>query len=123
MKKELEQKFYDRWPEWFRGRHEGMRTNLMCFGFDHADGWFDLEWRLCEDLEKLVNKDYKLEQVKEKFGTLRWYDNFSSVETNERIGRAEEESARTCELCGQSGTLRGRNWVRTLCERCNENKQ
>lgn len=43
MKKELEQKFYDRWPDWFAGRFEGKRANLMCFGFDHGDGWFDLE--------------------------------------------------------------------------------
>jgi hypothetical protein len=118
MNKELEQKFYDRWPEWFRGRHEGMRNNLMYFGFDHDDGWFDLEWRLCEDLEKLVGADYKLMQVKEKFGTLRWYDDFGTEETRKRIRQAENESAITCELCGKLGRLRGHSWVRTLCDVC-----
>ena len=121
MKKELEQKFYDRWPEWFRGRHEGMSHNLMCFGFDHEDGWFDLEWRLCEDLEKLVDKDYKLMQVKEKFGTLRWYSNHNSEEAGKRINQAENESSRTCEVCGNPGITRtDRSWLRTLCDKCND---
>jgi hypothetical protein len=26
----------------------------MSFGFCHGDGWFDILWRLCEDLEPLV---------------------------------------------------------------------
>lgn len=127
MKKELEQRFYDRWPEWFRGRHEGMQSNLMCFGFDHNDGWFDLEWRLCEDLEEVLgdNKDYKLMQVKEKFGLLRWYDNGNCGEHWEavanRVRQAVKESAQTCERCGSQGKLdTKRAWWQTLCEACKD---
>jgi hypothetical protein len=129
MDKALEQKFYDRWPEWFRGRHEGMRTNLMCFGFDHGDGWFDLEWRLCQDIETILDVDspkYKLFQVKEKFGTLRWYDGLGedaapekSVAVAKRITEAEKESARTCEVCGKPGHIGTRyGWVSVRCNEC-----
>lgn len=121
MNKERTQRFYDRWPEWFRGRHEGMQNNLMCFGFEHDDGWFDLEWRLCEDLEKLVGPNYKLVQVKEKFGTLRWYDEGNTNAGYERIEQAESESAKTCEVCGNPACLCAAGyWVKTLCDFCLE---
>lgn len=119
MKKELQQKFYDRWPEWFRGKNEGMRANLMCFGFSHGDGWFDLEWKLCEALEALgVGPEYKIFQIKEKFGTLRWYDNGVSEAGHALVHEAEKESAKTCEECGQPGTIRSGGWYRTLCDAC-----
>ena len=54
-------------------------------------------------------------QVKEKFGTLRFYmDGY-----DERISAYEEfaeaMSARTCEECGCPGKLRTEGWYRTLC--------
>jgi hypothetical protein len=118
MKPELEQKFYDRWPNWFRGKNESERVNLMCFGFSHGDGWFDLEWRLCEALEKVAPPEYKLMQIKEKFGTLRWYADYGSEATHRLETEAEIESAKTCEQCGKPGELSGKNWVSTLCPDC-----
>jgi len=40
-------------PRWFK-REGDVRHTLMSFGFCHGDGWFDILWRLCEDLEPLV---------------------------------------------------------------------
>lgn len=121
MKRELQQKFYDRWPEMFKGRSEPVTQNLMAFGFDHADGWFDLEWKLCEKLEKVAPPEYKLFQVKEKFGGLRWYDEGGNEQTHELVGEAMKEASRTCEACGKPGALRmDRRWIRTLCEGCAE---
>ncbi len=44
-------------------------------GFTHEDGWFDILWRLCVDLEPLVTEleraggpKFEVLQVKEKFG-------------------------------------------------------
>src|SRR5882762_3795725 len=31
-----------------------VRLTLMSLGFLHGDGWFDILWRLCEDVEPLV---------------------------------------------------------------------
>jgi hypothetical protein len=49
MRKELEQKLFERWPQWFNTKGD-VRHTLMSFGFQHDDGWFDILWRLCEDL-------------------------------------------------------------------------
>jgi len=47
----------------------------MADGFAHGDGWFDIVWRLCEDLEPLVaetengtGRPFEVLQVKQKFG-------------------------------------------------------
>jgi hypothetical protein len=55
-------------------------------------------------------------QVKEKFGTLRFYywggDEYcSGVES-----MAESMSAVTCEVCGSPGMLRQGGWIRALCD-------
>jgi hypothetical protein len=74
MHKELEEKFRDRWPGWFRDLYGDYRLTCMAWGFAHDDGWFDLVWRLCEAIEALgPDEDFKVEQVKEKFGGLRFY--------------------------------------------------
>ena len=53
MRKELEQKLVERWPKWFDTGGD-IRYTAMPRGFVHDDGWFDLLWRLCGDLEPLV---------------------------------------------------------------------
>lgn len=62
-------------------------------------------------------------QVKEKFGTLRFYLGPVPMEYDDQvydwIREAEKASARTCEYCGEPGTTRGGGWIRTLCDRCN----
>lgn len=119
MNKELTQKFYERWPNWFRGRNETVMTNLMPFGFEHDDGWFDLEWKLCEDLEAIAPPDYKLFQIKEKFGTLRWYDEGGNDAVYARVREAQKVSAETCEVCGKSAQLCSTGgWMKTLCDVC-----
>jgi hypothetical protein len=75
MRKDLEQKFQERWPEWFRDLYGDVTQTCLHFGFQHRDGWFDLVWRLCEQIEKVVGEGtpFKVAQVKEKFGGLRFY--------------------------------------------------
>jgi len=55
-------------------------------------------------------------QVKEKFGTLRFYYNGGDevVDGIERM--AESMSAVTCEDCGAPGKCRTGGWIRTLCD-------
>jgi len=54
-------------------------------------------------------------QVKEKFGTLRFYVNGGDDTTRGMIQMAEAMSACTCEDCGAPGTTGGHGWIRTLC--------
>lgn len=56
-------------------------------------------------------------QIKEKFGTLRFYVSGGDEATLGMIQMAEAMSARTCEQCGAPGHTGGRGWIRTLCDR------
>jgi hypothetical protein len=92
-------------------------------GFTHGDGWFDIVWRLCGDLEPLVEEferesghQFEVLQVKEKFGGLRFYVNHASDAIRQRIEVAEEESFHTCEICGRPGNQREGAWSKTLCD-------
>jgi hypothetical protein len=123
MRKKLEQRLVERWPAWFKTEGD-FRYTAMTGGFEHGDGWFDILWRLCEDLEPLVTekeraggRQFEVLQVKEKFGGLRFYVNWHRNETiDQRIGIAADESFRTCEVCGQPGTLRAARCIKTLCD-------
>ena len=64
-----------------------------------------------EPIEQLVAV-----QVKEKFGTLRFYTNGSDEYIDGLISMAEGMSGVTCEVCGNPGTTGGPGWIRTLCE-------
>lgn len=68
--------------------------------------------------EKYYMNYPRASQVKEKFGTLRFYLTCGTDEMYDAIRVAEEESARTCEECGMPGEQRGGGWILTLCDRC-----
>lgn len=114
---------FDTYPELYAGRKLPLTQNLMAFGFEHADGWF----KIIDDLSKNITKVVKAfgtrpvmaVQVKEKFGTLRFYTGGIHSDISDivdiLIRDAEDKSGRTCEVCGERGKLRGASWVRTLC--------
>ena len=122
MRVELEQQLVERWPTWFNTQGD-IRETLMPFGFAHGDGWFDLLRRLCERLESVVTEaekrsgpPFRVLQVKEKFGSLRFYPNYSNDAIAALFGDAEVESTRTCEICGKPGIRRIAGWIRTRCD-------
>ena len=58
-------------------------------------------------------------QVKEKFGTLRFYLDNANAQAGAYVRFAEEMSACTCEQCGAPGHRQGGGgWIRTLCTAC-----
>lgn len=84
-------------------------------------GWRPLLERLLKKLDAL-GWDGEVAQVKQKFGTLRFYIGAGSDEIYDAISEAERESAKTCEDCGEPGKLRTkRYWLETLCDDCEEN--
>jgi hypothetical protein len=123
MRKDLGQKLAKRFPTWFNVNGD-VRHTLMPFGFQCGDGWFEILWRLCVDLEPLVaeleketGERFEVLQVKEKLGTLRFYVSHHTDNIDERIAEAQGESSRTCEVCGQPGTQRETgDWVRAVCD-------
>ncbi len=60
-------------------------------------------------------------QVKEKYGTLRFYlSDYGSEEIRNYIRFAESMSSVTCENCGAPGESYGRSWIQVKCETCKE---
>jgi hypothetical protein len=56
------------------------------------------------------------DQVKEKYGTLRFYVNRATDTQYNYIDFAELMSGRTCEECGKPGQTYYMGWHRTLCD-------
>lgn len=126
MNTELQQKLFQEFPILFNP-NQNMNHGLMGFGFECGDGWYNLIRDLSEKLYPLVKEfndsqdedGYICEavQVKEKYGTLRFYLSSQTDEMSNLIDEYEKLSARICESCGLPGKLDNSNyWVRTRCE-------
>lgn len=98
--------------------NHGIDINKVYCGASCGKGWF----KIIDDLIVKLNSlgwDKDLQQIKEKFGGLRFYVGKFTYEMGEAIANAEVESLKTCEDCGDSGRPMAVNgWVRTLCEGC-----
>ena len=123
MTKSLEMKLVKAFPKLYRDYGGDMKKTCMAFGMDVGDGWFELLWNLSKGL-KWAAPDAKALQVKEKFGTLRFYVEGLSpllVEAKSIIEGAEIASACICETCGRAGRLRKKDfWIYTACDRCDK---
>ena len=63
-----------------------------------------------------LNQPVVCEQVKEKFGGLRFYHVNGDEFVSGAVALAEKMSYTICEECGQPGKLRNTTWMRTLCD-------
>ncbi len=125
MRKELDEALCKKYPEIFRDRHGDMRTTAMCWGFECGDGWYHIIDAACAQIE---NRAYNnrlngvkfapviATQVKEKYGTLRFYYTGGDEYLDGVVSMAETISAKTCETCGAPGELREGGWLKTLCD-------
>jgi hypothetical protein len=100
-----------------------MQESCMYWGFECRDGWFDLIDQLCDSIQRYIDQNPRLnvpqvvvEQVKEKFGTLRFYVSGGDDLTRGMIWFAESMSGRICETCGKFGKRRGHGWIYTACD-------
>ena len=96
--------------------------------FEFHDGWTDLIYNLGKDITelcRLTNCELPIiQQIKTKFGTLRFYCNMSNsiypdaVKKSIRalVSIAENESTNICEYCGKYGETRTNGIVFTSCE-------
>jgi hypothetical protein len=92
-----------------------------------APGWRDIIDKLCADIMALdPGPKFKAEQIKEKFGGLRFYvsgypdDPDKAAAIGKLIGDAEMLSYKTCEMCGTNNdvTLNSNGWIQSLCGVC-----
>ena len=102
-----------------------IRSRMLDDRYLPGPGWNEIIIRCNRKLE-MLDPDYKILQIKEKFGTLRYYyqSDVKTVAVKEAMDRyvrqAELESAKTCELCGEEGYISNRKmgWMKTRCDDC-----
>src|SRR6266853_3396387 len=135
MNDKLDKKLCKLAPYLFAARYAPMTTTAMCWGFECGDGWYKIIEEAAKKLELLIVaaivKDsqgwgysfYRASQVKEKYGTLRFYLSGGTDDMYAITDEAEKQSAKTCEICGKLGKLRGRMWVSTRCSPCWKREQ
>lgn len=58
----------------------------------------------------------EIQQIKEKFGGLRFYYEGGDDEISGMVRIAERWTNKTCETCGNKGERRSGGWIRTLCD-------
>jgi hypothetical protein len=122
MKKELDDKLVESFPNLYADRHASMQETCMCWGFP-GDGWFDLIFELSKKLELMIlllpeeqRKEMKASQVKEKFGGLRFYMTLYNEEFEALIREAQSKSFHICEECGKPGQLIRAGWLYVSCK-------
>src|SRR5574343_434298 len=124
MNPSLTQQLWNLCPNLYRHKDADISQSLIPFGFP-GDGWYNIVHELSVQLEAILVRmpadeqpKYTAEQVKEKFGTLRFYMNCYTQEMYDLISEAEKKSATICEKCGAPGKLRKGGWILTLCDNC-----
>jgi hypothetical protein len=109
-------------------KHKG----CCMYGVEIQPGWNKiihvllgrLEDHLAANPEKFIDCEFpfRIDQIKEKFGTLRFYvSGAASDEMMMDIDDAEVQSANTCEVCAKRGVVhvsKGGFWLKTLCSEC-----
>jgi hypothetical protein len=94
-------------------------------GFSVGPGWWPIIESLSANIQQHIdwaNRKEKVcpqvvvEQVKEKFGGLRFYYQGGDEQIHGMVRMAEAWASCSCEECGSPGERRGGGWVRTLCD-------
>lgn len=123
MDTKLDELLVTDFPNLYRMRHGKMSHTCMCWGFDVGDGWHNIIRQLSIKLEALIlalpeeeRADCYADQVKEKFGGLRFYMSCQTDEMTALIREAESESFKTCEVCSKPGSRFCGGYVQTLCD-------
>ena len=130
MNQKLTERLYNKFPLLYQDKDKSPKQSLMCFGFECSDGWFNLIYELSSKLEPMIQKFIDTNpdvdgyvpraiQVKEKYGTLRFYITTGTDEMFDIIEEAETKSADICENCGKPGKMRSDGyWLSTQCDKC-----
>jgi hypothetical protein len=88
----------------------------------YCEGWLNGEDRIKEMLERGLRTvrepvpQVVADQVKEKFGGLRFYFTGGDDKIYGMARMAESMSYRTCEECGNPGKSNSDGWISTLCD-------
>jgi hypothetical protein len=80
--------------------------------------------QMCKDIKQALLKtskqalySYRILQIKEKYGELRWYDANATHDVYAVILKYEELSRNTCIVCGESAKYTTTSWISPYCEK------
>lgn len=96
--------------------HEHVETNDPCRSYVNP-GWVQLVIDLHNEIVAIA-PEYRLNQVKEKFGGLRFYTNIRDATARDIISKYEALSETVCDVCGAPGKKRSieRKYIATRCD-------
>jgi hypothetical protein len=131
MNEKLDELLCQRYPKMMVNRNKTAQETCMCWGFSCGDGWYNILNQLMSNIQHHI--DWKqeqkekynrgegctqvtLDQVKEKFGTLRFYYTGGDDEIRGMVRMAESMSGVICEECGSPGTQTQGGWIKTACD-------
>jgi hypothetical protein len=127
MDEELDKTLVEKFPKLFVDRYKSAQETCMCWGFNHGNGWYNLVDSLCTCIQHYL--DYKpeisqviIDQVKEKYGSLRFYFHGGDEYVQGLVTMVEYLSASTCEICGNPGKIENDSWIKVRCDKCSEQK-
>lgn len=131
---EMQDSLGDRMSQWDLLRHECPKLYEHGVIFECGSGWYKIICDLSIKIEKILEERAELHklvegeecekiemfavQVKEKYGTLRFYMSCETDEITNFMDDAEALSSQTCENCGAFGKMRGTSWYEVKCDQC-----
>jgi hypothetical protein len=87
------------------------KENPSIWEEERADDIMEIPQRITEHVSWI-----KVDQIKEKFGGLRFYYQGGDDEISGMVRMAELWAGHSCEQCGNRGVRRSGGWVQTLCD-------
>jgi hypothetical protein len=114
--------------ETFAKKMEGQFPKMLAGkygGFAVGAGWYPILEKLCSNIQHHIdwkNRESEVvpqvvvEQIKEKFGGLRFYYQGGDEYVHGLVAMAESWADIACEECGEIGKRRNGGWIRTLCD-------
>lgn len=90
---------------------------------DLPAGWERLFLQMCKDLKKQLIKDnyldkFRFTQIKEKYNTMRLYNNGCSEKAHRILDKYEYLSRYVCTVCGDVATVETQGYVASFCDKC-----
>jgi hypothetical protein len=110
---EFQSRMHERFPKMFEGKYGG---------FACGPGWWPMLETLCATIQSHIDQSkgacpqVTIEQIKEKFGTLRFYYQGGDEFVSGAVWFAESMSGTICEECGSPGKPTQGGWIQTLCD-------
>lgn len=120
---EFAKRMEERFPKILSGQHGG---------FAIGAGWWPIIESLCSQIQSYIDwkqeqfekynrgegcQQVVVEQIKEKFGGLRFYYQGGDATIDGMVRMAESWAGASCEECGAPGERRAGGWIRTLCDK------